>query len=211
MKTDLIAYLVHRTPSDFLRIAVERMEAAYFAAHKHVEENCDPPERPRVRGQLRHYYQNQALRVAAKDAGLSNVAAHTDPKGERYSLIASQDIRFGRISVHFRNNLPRPAKHRNVIAAVNSRLEPISLDLFNATASLPTDGLGVLIVTVHPPAGENQSVPKDFLVGIPYSNVKGWHLFEPVASVLAAYHAPVEIEVPDLAWVALKKRLRENE
>ncbi len=49
------------------------------------------------------------------------------------------------------------------------------------------------------------------MVGVPYTNLRGWHLFEPMASLLAAYHPAVEVEVQDLAWARLKKQLGDAE
>lgn len=210
MKIDIIQYISSRTPLAFITLATELMEAAYFQAHQHAM-TFDEPERRRVLGQLRHYRQNEALRKAAAQNGLTAVAAHTEPKGERYSLVASEDIRFGRIGVPINNSIPRASKHRKAISALNARLEPIELDLFNQQLSRPSDGLGCLIVTVNPHPRDEQTAPSDIKIGIPYTNMKGWHLFEPVSEIIAAYNPAVEIEVQDLAWVKLKKQLGESE
>ena len=210
MKIDLVNYITHRTPTVFFTRVTELFESAYFAAHQYSE-TLDEPERVRVRGQLRHYEQNRALRAAASDAGLAAAAPHTDPKGERYSVVTSQDIRFGRIGVPFNNNQPRPSKHRQAIAAVNSRLEPVNFDLFDPPMTRPSDGLGCLLVTANPPRFEPQSAPYAIIVGVPYTNLRGWHLFEPITSVLAACHAAEQLDVPDLAWAKLKKQLGEAE
>ncbi|WP_156038973.1 hypothetical protein [Chromobacterium haemolyticum] len=211
MKLDLLDYIVHNTPEQFFKESVERLESAYFQAHVDSERGCDTPERGRVRGQLRHYYQNRALREAAQAVGLQSVAAHTDPKGERYSLISSAEIRYGRISVGFKNKIPRPAKHRKLIAALNGYLEPMNMDLFSSSTQKPADGLGALVVTINPEREEAQTVPKDIYIGVPYTNLKGWHFFDSVSQVLAGFHGAVEMDVPDMAWVTLKKNLRDNE
>lgn len=210
MKLDLISYLASSTPALFFPRLVESLEAAYFDAYSHAK-TFDEPERNRVLGQLRHYRQNFALRQAATDSALMAVAPHTDPKGERYSVVASEGIRYGRIGVPFNNSCPRVSKHRKTIAALNSRLEPINLDLFSPASPRPTEGLGCLVVTVNPSRAAEQSVPAAIMIGVPFSNLKGWHLFEPIEEVMAAANPAVEITVPDLAWVKLKKQLSDSE
>ncbi|AMH06555.1 hypothetical protein [Achromobacter xylosoxidans] len=206
MKIDLVEYIVRKSPELLFTRMVEKLEEAYFAAHQHAE-TFPSAERRRVLGQLRHYRQNVALREAGEAAGLIAAAPHTDPKGERYSLVAADDIRFGRIGVAVNNKLARFSKHRATIAALNERLEPLNNDLFNAPSERPTDGLGCLLVTVNPHYRDEQSVPAAIMVGVPYTNLRGWHLFEPISNVIAAYNPASEIEVPDLAWVKLKKQL----
>lgn len=206
MKIDLVEYITAKAPKSFFSQANELLEAAYFAAFQHSETHEDP-ERRRILGQERHYKQNAALRTAGKNAGLIVATPHTEPKGERYSLVAAEDIRFGRISIPLHDKIPRFAKHRGTIASLNGRLEPVNLSLFDPQPSRPNDGLGCLIVTVNPHSRDIQTVPSKIIVGVPYTNMKGWHLFEPLSDVLAAYHREVEVNVPDLAWVRLKKQL----
>ncbi|WP_395006199.1 hypothetical protein [Undibacterium sp.] len=210
MKIDIIQYISSRTPRTFFTLANELLEAAYFQAHQHAM-TFDDPEKRRVLGQLRHYRQNEALRNAGAQNGLIAVAAHTAPKGERYSLIASEDIRFGRIGVPVNNSTPRPSKHRKELSMLNARLEPVNLDLFNQKLLRPSDGLGCLIITVNPNPKDQQTAPADIKVGVPYTNMRGWHLFEPMSEIIAAYNPAVEIEVQDLAWVKLKKQLGDSE
>ncbi len=206
MKIDIVEYITKRTPVSFFARANELLEAAFFDAYQHSE-TYEDPEKRRILGQVRHYKQNAALRAAGQAAGLITAAPHTEPKGERYSIVAAEDIRFGRISVPAHNRLPRFSKHRGAIAALNSRLEPVCLSLFDQPPVTPADGLGCLIVTANPHWRDVQSVPHKIIVGVPYSNMKGWHLFEPLSDVLAAYNQPVEIEMQDLAWAKLKKQL----
>lgn len=210
MKQDLVNYVTYKTPERFLRAVVEELEAAYLLAHKHSEQFAEKSRR-RVLGQLRHYRQNDALIEAAKDMGQHAVARSTSPAGEHYSFVAADDIRYGRISVPFKNKIPRAAKHRKAIAALNTRLEPVNDDLFSKAAYVPSDGLGCLLITINPDVSENQSIPADIVLGVPYSNLKGWHLFESVSQILASYHPVQEIQVPDLAWTKLKKQLGDGE
>ncbi len=67
------------------------------------------------------------------------------------------------------------------------------------------------MVTINPEREEAQTVPKDIYIGVPYTNLKGWHFFDSVSQVLAGFHGAVEMDVPDMAWVTLKKNLRDNE
>lgn len=210
MQPDLIEYIASKTPIAFVNSLIERLEEAYHLAYQESRSYA-APEQPRILGQARHYRQNGAFRDAATNAGLLAVAPHTDPKGERYSLVAVDDIRFGRIAVPFGNKIPRAAAHRSTIAAVNSRLEPVNLDLFASVTKAVGEGLGCLVVTVNPPRGEGQSVPRDICVGVPYSNLRGWHLFTPITDVLAAYRPAYEIEVPDLAFAKLRKKMNDAE
>lgn len=207
MTVDLLNYIVSCTPQDFLQHAIEHIEAAYSLAHREAS-TYESPEHQRVRGQIRHYRQNEALRTAAKHAGLIGLAAQTDPKGEFYTLVSAPGIVYGRIAVNFSNRIPRAAKHRRAIAALNSHLEPINLDLFSPPPERKTDGLGVFFVTVNPALQHQQDLPAGIRLGVPYSNFKGWHMFEPVESVMAAYSAVTEVAVPDLALVTLKKKLK---
>jgi len=207
----LMTYLASRIPHDFVKQVPEALEGAYFEAFRNAEQRCAVPERPRVRGQLRHYYQNGALRTLAERHGIEATAAHTEPKGERYTRLVFDDIVLGRTGVRYANNLPSPAKHRRTIAALNQRFEPVTGDLFTPYTPGPDDGLGVLLVTVHPAKESDQSVPSQFVVGVPYSNLKGWHLFEPLAGLLAIYTPMAEQPTADIAFPTLKKLLQQAE
>lgn len=210
MTVDLMDYIVSCTPRNFLQLAVEGLEAAYSQAHREAS-TYEHPEHRRVQGQVRHYRQNEALRTAAQNAGLVGLAAQTDPKGEFYTLVSAQGIVYGRISVNFSNRIPRAAKHRRAIAALNSRLEPINFDLFSPPVDRGTEGLGVFLVTVNPHLRAPQDMPAKICVGVPFSNFKEWHLFEPIESVMAAFTAKTETTVPDRALVTLKKKLKDAE
>lgn len=210
MKDQLIQYIASRTPAVFFQRVVEEIEAAHFAAHQHAG-TFEEPERYRVQPQLQHYRSNEALRKAAVEAGMEVAAPHTEPKGERFSLVACGEIRYGQICVPFNNRTPRQAKHREAIAAVNEPLEPANTDLFSGPTEPIPDGLGCLIVAVRQHRRESQSVPFGVMVGVPYTNLRDWHLFVPVSEVMAAYHPAEQIEVPDLAFATLKRRLRGSE
>jgi hypothetical protein len=116
------------------------------------------------------------------------------------------------VCLPFNNKTPRYAKHRKLIAALNARLEPVNADLFSAKTVGPIeDGLGCLIVAVKPHRREPQSTPFGVMIGVPYTNLRGWHLFVPVSEVMAAYHPSEQIEVPDLAFAKLKRRMNDSE
>lgn len=211
MRDVLLPYLASRLPLEFVKRIPEKLEAAYFDAHANAQQRCAVPERNRVRGQLRHYFQNGALRDLAEELGIDASAPHTDPKGERYTRLVFGDIVMGRTGVRFSNKLPSPAKHRKTIAAVNERFEPKTVDLFDERATPASEGLGVLLVTVHPDIGQDQSVPSHFVIGVPYSNLKGWHLFEPLPALIATYRLAEEQQMNDMAFPTLKKMLRDAE
>lgn len=210
MKDQLIQYIASRTPALFFQQVVEEIETAHFVAHQ-AASTYEEPERFRVLPQLQHYGSNAALRKAAVVAGMEAAAPHTEPKGERFSLVACGEIRFGQICVPFNNCTPRPAKHRNAIAAVNGPLEPTQSDLFNGLKNPIPEGLGCLIVAVRQHRGQPQSVPFSVMVGVPYSNLRDWHLFVPVSEIMAAYHPAEQIDVPDLAFGKLKRRMGDSE
>ena len=210
MDLDLITYIANRTPQHFLQSVSEALDTAYFQAYRESL-TYDEPERRRMQGQIRHYRQNEAFRDAGHKSGLATVSANTSPRGELFPFVATEGVIYGRIGVNFSNRTPRLAKHRQAIASANARLEPINLDFFKPTPEKLTDGLGILIVTVNPHINNPQDIPAAIKVGVPYTNCKGWHLFEPLESIMAAYASPVEIEVPDLALVLLKKRLADKE
>lgn len=210
MEVDLIEYIANRTPKNFIQNTIESLEAAYHQAHNESS-TYDAPELRRIRAQIRHYRQNKAFRDAGQKSGLNTYSAITSPKGESFPLVSLDGVTYGRIGVNFSNRIPRLAKHRKEIALVNSRLEPYTRDLFDKEVKQSAEGLGVFIVTVHPDNRAPQDMPASIKIGVPYSDCRGWHLFEPIQSFMAAYATPVEIEVPDLALVTLKKRLSGNE
>jgi hypothetical protein len=213
VKEDLISYIVSRVPRElFLRLPGE-LEAAYNQAHSDSIQKCGEPEQIRVRGQLRHYYQNGKMRELANTLAIPVLTPHTDPKGERFPLIYINEVVMGRTAVAFTNKLPPLARHRKAIAAVNSRLEPINSDMFTGDGNLPQqkDGLGILITTVHAPKNGPQNIPSHFVVGVPYSNLKGWHMFEPLGVILGAYDAVAPEKPQDIAFPILKKQLIEAE
>lgn len=210
MDIDLISYIANRTPQYFLQSVSEALDTAYFQSNRESL-TYDEPERRRMQGQIRHYRQNEAFRDAGFKSGLTTVSANTTPLGEQFTVVATDGVIYGRIGVNFTNRFPRPAKHRLAVASVNARLEPVNLDFFNQTPERLTEGLGILLVTVNPHINSPQDIPATIKVGVPYTNCKGWHLFESLESIMAAYATPVEIEVPDLALVLLKKRLAGKE
>ena len=208
---DLIECIASRTPKKFFQLAVEGIESAYAQAERETQ-TYEQPERRRIRPQIRAYRQNAALRNAGQEAGLASTAADTSPKGEKYALVYSQDLVFGRVGVNFSDRIPRAAKHRSEIAALNDHLEPKSFDLFDDGPRVNTEtGLGILLVTVNPHHRDAQDIPARIIVGVPYTNMKGWHLFEPVSSFFAALSESSELIVPDNAIVLLKKSLKRKE
>lgn len=211
MKDDLIRYIANKLPISFLNLVSEHLEAAFFDAYKYAQ-TFDLAERARILGQLRHYRQNAALRKAATEAGLTATAPHTNRKGERFTLVTTDNLVLSRIGVPFHKYLPRPSKYKKTIAEMNQHLEPVQgVLLVPEPIRPPTNALGCLIVTINPSRLEPQSTPSNIAIGVPHSNLKGWHLFEPISKVLAACNAPQENPVPDLAWATLRKQLDEAE
>lgn len=211
MDDTLLRYISQRAPRQFFVSAVENLEAAYHRAFSEAE-TYEGPERRRIRPQIRHYRLNAAVRTAADATGLATSAPDTNPKGERYTVVTTEGLLISRISVNFDNKIPRPSKHRRAIAALNAHLEPSTGDLFMQSAQEPSDGLGLLLVTINPAPRNDQSTPADVFVGVPYTTLADWHLFAPVSQLLAMYEPEVKPqEIEDIAWAKLKTQLRQAE
>lgn len=209
----LLKRFTQDVPRDFLMRVNESLAAAYGLAHEKVKDFENEPELHRVLPQVRTYQQNRALREAAKVSGLSCEVQSTAPKGEVYPLVMAGDVLLGRVGVNAGKGLPRPAKYRSQLAFLNTQFEQHTGDLFGSTPQQKVeDGMGSLIVTVNPPwSYSRQDEPLGIFVGVPFSNLKGWHYYRPVEEVLAAYHQEVVQKQPDLAWAMLKRQLQPHE
>lgn len=208
MSTDLIELITRQVPLSFFTTLIEKKEEAYALAEKESL-SYEEPERKRILGQIRHHRQNEAFRHAASKEGLS-YEVHNNKRGENYSLVFVNDIIFGRTAIAVDDSIPSPAKFRKEIAIANSYLEPENMDLFTPpVVQSKSDVLCCLIITVNPSStSKAQSVPQNICIGVPYTDLKGWHLFKPITEIIAAYRPAQELDVPDLAFATLKKKQR---
>lgn len=205
MAEDFLQRIVLNVPEAFWRRFSEGADESYFAAHKEAS-TYQPREQSRVRGQLRHHRLNEGLRNAAAVSRIEMLSPPSTAWSDWFNVAAAGEVRIARVALPFSNRIPRPAKHRRLVAAINTRFEPDSADFFDPLPPKPASGLGCLIVTVHPHRSQNQGAPAAVMLGVPFSDLRGWHFLEPISKVLAAYHPAVEQVVPDLAIVRLKKK-----
>lgn len=195
----------------------EEIMASYAAAHQVAEgglARLEHPEKIRFRPQARHYFLNGAFRRAASNSGLQCVDAVTQPKGENYCIIESAGIKISRVGMNHNERFIRSAKHRELIAELNSELEGYTPDFFvdeDSKKSLQ-DTLGVLIINVNPALIQSQDRMLDLRVTVPFTNLKGFHYNQSVTKVLELYNSAEEIApMQDLAIPKLKERLRKRE
>lgn len=198
--------------------AMLRLYTAVAAAFEQADVTARKvlPESPSLalstRAQLRHYLQNDAFFTAAGDSGLHAVLQPAASGAEHFPLVIQPRVLLGRVGVMVGRGMSK-SKFRAELAAFNEVLEGQTGDLFSGWAQ-PTEleRLGVLLVTVNPPTHvASQSTPLGIYLGVPFSNLRGWHYYEPLENVLALYHQEVQQAVPDLAFVKLKRQLRSNE
>lgn len=210
-RQQILKLITRDVPKDFLQQVIEELPSAYGRAYSSVKAltpALEPVEVRRLLPQERHYVQNAAFRKAATSVGLPSMVKATSPRGEHYPIVAAGEVLIGRIGVAFASRLPRLAKHRRLLACLNSRFEPMNGDLFDPPALAAHEGMGAIVVTINPPpSAASQELPLGLFMGVPFTNFKGWHYYAPFEEVIAAYHEEVVQEQPDLAWATLKKRL----
>lgn len=210
-RQQILKLITRDVPKDFLQQVMEELPSAYGRAYgsvKALTPALEPAEVRRLLPQERHYVQNAAFRKAATSAGLPSMVKATSPRGEHYPIVTAGEVLMGRIGVAVASRLPRIAKHRQLLACLNSRFEPVNGDLFDPPVLAAQEGMGAIVVTVNPPPrAASQELPLGIFMGVPFTNFKGWHYYAPFEEVIAAYHEEVIQEQPDLAWAKLKKRL----
>lgn len=196
----------------------EEMSSSYAGAQQFIDSplaRLEEPDANRLRPQVRHYMLNAAFRRAARASGHECVDAETNPKGENYVIAQSQGIKISRIGLNYNQHVIRGAKHRDLIAELNSNLEGYTPDLFypeSQGGDKESDSLGVLIVSVNPPSSMAQDRVLDIRVTVPFSNLKGYHYNQSIFDILSLYNnVSNDIVIPDIAIPQLKKRLKERE
>jgi hypothetical protein len=166
--------------------------------------------------QTRHYKLSSTMREVAELADLEILDLKADNSGENYVVLRSGPIQMGRIGVNQGSAIPREAKHRALIAALNARLEGYTHDLFSPTLHmLPSSTLGILLLNVNPKANLDQDRMIDLQVGVPYSDLSGWHYRKSCSDLISRYSdlpVPQDAVQPiDKAVVRLKEVLNDIE
>ncbi|OHP05255.1 hypothetical protein HMPREF2659_09620 [Pseudomonas aeruginosa] len=174
-------------------------------------------EMVRALPQVRHYKLSSSVRTIAESMDLEVLDLKADHSGENYVVIRSGPLQLGRIGVNQGASLPRGAKHRALIAALNARLEGVTHDLFAPTVHMmPSSTLGLLLVNINPKPNLSQDRMIDLQVGVPYTDLSGWHYLQPCSEVLAMYadatnETVMDVVQSDKAVVRLKEFIAEVE
>jgi hypothetical protein len=209
-KDGFVNLIAAQVPSAFLMALVEQIESSYFEAFRKTED-VDVPERWRLLPQQRHYLQNIGFRRAAAAAGVEHRIATARNTGEWYPVARCGHVHLARSAIEIRDHRVRPAQHRRALATMNRAFEPVNLDLFTGpSAPVAMAPVAALVLTVNPLRNASQSTPAEIMLGIPYSDLGGWHLLEPIHSLIAQYRPEVDIQVPDLALVKIRKRIEQH-
>lgn len=206
--------LVAHFPRDFWVKALDEMPAAYGSAYTAVKSQLELHAHEAVRAlpQVRHYKLSSSMRKIGASCGLEVLDLQADHSGENYVILRSGSLQLGRIGVNQGSSLPRGAKHRALIAALNARLEGVTHDMFShAIRMLPSNTLGLLIVNVNPKQSLSQDRMIDLQVGVPFSDLSGWHYLQSCSDIITKYAdfsaAEKDSVQVDKAVVRLKKTI----
>lgn len=218
IQEEVESLLVAHFPRDFWVRALDDLHAAYGMAYDTmtVRLQLHKHELLRALPQARHYKLSSTMRSIAESSGLEVLDLKADNSGENYVVLRSGPLQLGRIGVNQGSSLPRGAKHRALIAALNARLEGVTHDLFSPTVHMiPSSTLGLLLVNVNPKQNLDQDRMIDLQVGVPYSDLSGWHYLQPCSKVLTKYSDLPAVEEPmvltDKAVIRLKEVISEIE
>lgn len=220
IQAEVESLLVAHFPRDFWVSATDVLYAAYGMAHDVLVNgmNIHPHELSRFLAQARHYKLSSSLREVASASNLEVLDLKADHSGENYVALRSGPLQVGRIGVNQGSGIPRGAKHRALIAALNARLEGVTHDLFSPTVHmLPSQTLGLLIVNVNPKANLDQSSMVDLQVGVPFSDLSGWHYLQSFSKIISCYPALNDAvsrapkKQSDKAVIRLKEAIKEVE
>lgn len=182
--------LITHFPRDFWIKALDELPAAYGSAYTAVKSQLELHAHEAVRAlpQVRHYTLSSSMRKIGMTCGLEVLDLQADHSGENYVILRSGALQLGRIGVNQGSSLPRGAKHRALIAALNARLEGVTYDMFShGIRRLPSNTLGLLIVNVNPKQNLSQDRMIDLQVGVPFADLSGWHYLQPCSEIIAKY------------------------
>ncbi|WP_438279679.1 hypothetical protein [Pseudomonas alabamensis] len=219
IQVEVESLLVANFSRSFWVRAQDNLHAAYGTTHEVLvnQLKIHKHELPRALAQARHYKLSSSLREVAETDGLEVLDLKADHSGENYVALRSGPLQLGRIGVNQGSSLPRGAKHRALIAALNARLEGVTHDLFAPTVHmLPSKTLGLLLVNVNPKPNLDQARMIDLQVGVPFSDLSGWHYLQSCSKIISCYgsmdqQVPASKRQSDNAIVNLKKAIAEIE
>lgn len=212
--------LVANFSREFWVKAVDELHAAYGMTHDVLMNvlKIHGHELPRLLAQTRHYKLSSSLRAIAETSDLEVFDLKADHSGENYVALRSGPLQLGRIGVNQGCKIPRGAKHRALIAALNARLEGVTHDLFSPTVHLlPSQTLGLLLVNVNPKANLDQARMIDLQIGVPFSDLSGWHYLQSCSKIISCYTtmadavSTVKRKQSDKAVIKLKEAIKEIE
>lgn len=206
-----------------LRLAIELdhmlgqmngVEAAYREAARRAQVDAGTPEYMQHLAHQQHICSEQAFREAARNAGYEPFAAHTNPKGGRFSLVRLPGLVLGRARIAKPGPKMRRAKYRRQLGVLNTFLDGYNLDLFQDVPKPDDSTLYALLVSA--PNTDMDRVEEPAYVGIhvPTADLKGWLFREPLDKFVMSYFdqddsgaETTDGAVPDLAKPTLKKRV----
>lgn len=209
MQKELLQFIIQSTPKHFLTNIREGMRQAMTFANSDGE-RFPENERPKAYGLSRHQRLNGAFREATEQSGLHFTQGEKINQGECY-VASNPFIIYGKANLQPNNKFPAPALYRRAIARINEALEPDTFDLFNpGPIKGPLEQVGCLILPVIPSRHEHHLA--GIYIGVPYSNLKEWHMYESLDNVINAYDATFDPEgLSDQAFATLKKNLKRKE
>lgn len=190
VRNEIERLLVANFPRDFWISMLDNLSAMYGRAHDSMADGLalHPHDLVRALPQVRHYALNSSMRKVGKALDIEVMDLKADNSGENYVVLRSGALQMGRIGVNQGAQIPREAKHRALIAALNSRLEGFTPDLFLPKVHrIPSSTLGILVVNVNPKATLSQTEMVDLQVGVPFSDLSGWHYLESCSVLLEKY------------------------
>lgn len=220
IQAEVESLLVAHFPREFWVRASDVLHSAYGMSHDVLVNvlNIHRHELPRALAQARHYKLSSSLREVADASNLEVLDLKADHSGENYVALRSGPLQLGRIGVNQGSGIPRGAKHRALIAALNARLEGVTHDLFSPTVHmLPSQTLGLLLVNVNPKANLDQGSMVDLQVGVPFSDLSGWHYLQSCSKIISCYPAMDDAvsravkKQSDKAVIRIKEAIKEIE
>lgn len=212
----LINAIRQSTPKHFWMECDEYFPAAFKLAFDETR-TIDEPWQPTILGQHRTCRSHEALRRAARGAGLNEEASHTSPRGGRYCKVTTSDLTLTALVTKVgAKRPPRLTKYRKAIAEVNDWLQPVSLELFSEfeASSIEKNGkIGGFLTIVAPPSHHPaQDSPLGVYLWVPYSNFRGTHLYLPISTLISSYDTlPANSVWSDMAWPKIKQNLKQVE
>ncbi len=208
----LINAIRQSTPKQFWMECDEYFPAAFKLAFD-ATRTIDEPWQPQTLGNLRTTRSHEALRRAARAAGLVEEASHTSPRGGRYCKVTTPDLALTTLVDKVgAKRPPRRTKYRKAIAEPNDYL----LDLFSefeASSIEKNRKVGGFLKIVAPPSHHPaQDSPLGVYLWVPYSNFRGTHLYLPISALISGYDTlPASSAWSDIAWPGIRQSLKKIE